>query len=842
MDPEATEADEPKELQRHHSCDGCSKVFGSQLLLKQHILKVHAKPKRFSCPQCSMGFDFNSSLNLHISNVHGDDLDKEYQCGECLIVFLVKDHLKNHLRTQHLKPSSGGPARPTLEQSPRAGKTEPRLQVRLELVEDQPEQILPDEAEPLYDDDMQEFDDSMPGDVKPAFLMPEVDLREEVMQDGVSLDDSLPQQQQHQQKQQKHLCTECGREFKQKYHLKRHVDNVHLKKKRFLMPQVNLREEGMEDGVPLDKSLSHQQEQQQQQKQQQQFHCTECDKEFKQKHHLKRHVDNVHLKIRRFFCPHPHCRAAFYFKAKQEKHVSRCSKKVQDSDDDDDDEGDDECEASDEVVVLGPEEIKREQSAPDETLPSSQTPPGQFCCDQCGKSFGQMTTLRRHIDNVHFQIKNFLCSQCDAGFFSKIALVRHTRSAHTKDFRCLVCKIAFQEKAHLVNHQRLNHPDAVADADADGGGGEEAGKDPAAKEPEELALRFLCDECGKDFSSKASLKAHNRYVHLKSRAVKCPLCPKTFTMKFYLRKHLATVDHEKETDAANLCQHCGQVFATQDELRSHVKEYHTRDDRFFCKFCVAGFTMKRHLKAHVEADHSKEKRIRFLCKVCNAGFPMKRLLRAHIETEHSEGSEKFFCRYCAKGFVRKHHRLVHVLTEHKDQVEERRRKNSKQLEPEVLLDSELDVDREVELDSEMQNLEPEVLLDTRPVCDVSEDSLGSSSMASTSVTLQTFKAGDRTDGARTKTRKTSPGGSQNRPKRSVSNQPCEYCGKVFARSDHLKVHVRDVHLKIQKFSCSLCNKSFSRKSSRDVHIALQHNQFIDQPSNVVDTYMKYAKC
>ena len=50
-----------------------------------------------------------------------------------------------------------------------------------------------------------------------------------------------------------------------------------------------------------------------------QFRCKECGKVFKNRSGIKRHVESVHSKIKRFFCPH--CHIGFYFKAVYEKHV-----------------------------------------------------------------------------------------------------------------------------------------------------------------------------------------------------------------------------------------------------------------------------------------------------------------------------------------------------------------------------------------------------------------------------------------------------------------------------------------------------------------------------------------
>lgn len=51
------------------------------------------------------------------------------------------------------------------------------------------------------------------------------------------------------------------------------------------------------------------------------FQCTTCFKQFGRRHHLNRHVVNVHKKQGNFFCPH--CKEAFYDYHSMKRHVSK---------------------------------------------------------------------------------------------------------------------------------------------------------------------------------------------------------------------------------------------------------------------------------------------------------------------------------------------------------------------------------------------------------------------------------------------------------------------------------------------------------------------------------------
>lgn len=53
-------------------------------------------------------------------------------------------------------------------------------------------------------------------------------------------------------------------------------------------------------------------------------------------------------------------------------------------------------------------------------------------------------------------------------------------------------------------------------------------------------------------------------------------------------------------------------------------------------------------------------------------------------------------------------------------------------------------------------------------------------------------------------------------------QMCEYCGRMYRRSDHLSRHIQSVHLKLRPFECSICLRSFSRRDNLELHFRAKH--------------------
>ena len=74
-------------------------------------------------------------------------------------------------------------------------------------------------------------------------------------------------------------------------------------------------------------------------------------------------------------------------------------------------------------------------------------------------------SLKRHIQNIHLQLKPFQCDKCEKSFFNKERLNYHVLSEHekVKPFQCQVCGYRVVTDGFLKLHMNLHekNPDGT---------------------------------------------------------------------------------------------------------------------------------------------------------------------------------------------------------------------------------------------------------------------------------------------------------------------------------------------------------------------------------------------
>ncbi|KPJ04908.1 Zinc finger protein 845 [Papilio xuthus] len=234
----------------------------------------------------------------------------------------------------------------------------------------------------------------------------------------------------------------------------------------------------------------------------------------------------------------------------------------------------------------------------------------------------------------------YKCMDCVKGFAYKGTYQKHME-LHSKvsRYKCLICGVI--QKACMKDHYNSCHS--------------------------KVAVLYRCQSCPRTYTDRYCLRKHVNSTH-RNRRVICAHCMKTYASKDVLRNHIQ-LRHPTELPPTVLkktiiCKECGKAFQSPSQLKAHSLK-HSSEKRFYCVECDKSFKSENILKQHLKltARHITPSELRFPCTQCDRRFSIKRDLERHMNRIHLN-IKPYKCDLCEKAFnnswcMKKHRKMTH---------------------------------------------------------------------------------------------------------------------------------------------------------------------------------------
>ena len=181
-------------------------------------------------------------------------------------------------------------------------------------------------------------------------------------------------------------------------------------------------------------------------------------------------------------------------------------------------------------------------------------PPEIPCPNDCGYHTRNKSNMNKHVKRKHppkampmtstpirgtNDAEHFICESCGKEFKSKYGLSLHTKNKHTSDYKykCAICNKGYNQRIQYRFHVS-SHSDVGLDK---------------------------CKFCKGEFTASGSLARHLETCQSKPKPFACDICQATFSRKYKCDEH----KRGKHGEKIYSCEQCGKSYGWRSSLKAH---------------------------------------------------------------------------------------------------------------------------------------------------------------------------------------------------------------------------------------------------------------------------------
>ncbi|XP_013164680.1 PREDICTED: zinc finger protein 596-like isoform X10 [Papilio xuthus] len=234
-------------------------------------------------------------------------------------------------------------------------------------------------------------------------------------------------------------------------------------------------------------------------------------------------------------------------------------------------------------------------------------------CTLCGDNFNEVHKLIDHLIDMHkidynthincidsykFDDVHIYCVLCEKGFLTFSQMFVHTSKEHTQtEYLCDICGRNYSSIYYLQCHIKSKHSNGVK-----------------------------CSQCDL-YLPHTKLRTHMQNYH--GKKYNCRLCSAALPSTYKLARHM--ILHGSR--ACFSCEYCSKTFVFKTTMLRHIRQTHLKEKNAECSICgwklFGGDDLKKHMLKHSSARNVK-------CTFCDKTFKTKKTMKQHCINMHEK--------------------------------------------------------------------------------------------------------------------------------------------------------------------------------------------------------------